>query len=508
MNYDEQELLNYLDSLTIEELDTLHKQVEASPPIRVDLTTGYDLLGKPYTFDYNDPTKEAAAMTEKLQLQAQLLREGLIKPPQTPSATSTPSPPKEMIAIDWLFDDLIYEKTTTNKDNNWKDPKTLNDNKRAIEVIKLLIKHFKPDAEYIHELDMKAFHSVHSALRYLPIHKNLSAIADVIPVIGNCVGSHFAPPWKTMKGATLCKYENPLKAVIKHGMSRGYIERDFLFGVTYSEGKRIKSEKAYATLEPDDLNALLSGHIYQNIAPITGRRNAYKEWPFWMIPIAMFTGARQAEIAQLYVADIKHDEDLSAWYFDINDSEYKEAKSVAAIRTVPVHPDLIKLGFIEFVKDKQAKSERFLFPELWRNSNGGQRAKVNSNEVNKWFNGDGFKVGYSAKSGTRDKEQEHLHEAKKKVFHSLRHTFIDTLRQSGVTDPQIAPLSGHEKNVGLVSHYGNKESLKVLLMTLSHLRYEGVSLDHISFETYQRRKPSTQSTPKRTVARRRPKREA
>ena len=57
-------------------------------------------------------------------------------------------------------------------------------------------------------------------------------------------------------------------------------------------------------------------------------------YQFWVLIIALFTGMRQNEIAQLYVDDIRQDHGL--WVFDINaNAPDKHLKTKNAKRLVP-----------------------------------------------------------------------------------------------------------------------------------------------------------------------------
>ncbi|WP_412506649.1 hypothetical protein [Roseovarius sp. SYSU LYC5161] len=69
----------------------------------------------------------------------------------------------------------------------------------------------------------------------------------------------------------------------------------------------------------------------------------------WGTLLAMFTGARLREVAQLLPSDVRKEGGI--WYIDINaDGEKKSLKSPAAKRRVPVHSELIRLGFLEWVE--------------------------------------------------------------------------------------------------------------------------------------------------------------
>ena len=127
----------------------------------------------------------------------------------------------------------------------------------------------------------------------------------------------------------------------------------------------------------------------------------------WGTLLAMFIGARLREVAQLVPSDIRSDGGV--WCIDINaDGEKKSLKSPAAKRRVPVHSELNRLGFLEWVEGC-AKQPR-LFMSFTHNTKEGY-----GRNLGRWFNNT-FLPGLQMKEDGL-------------VFHSLRHTAITRMRQ-------------------------------------------------------------------------------
>ncbi|MBP1184177.1 hypothetical protein [Methylobacterium sp. PvR107] len=83
------------------------------------------------------------------------------------------------------------------------------------------------------------------------------------------------------------------------------------------------------------------------------------EAAYWFPLIALFSGARRTEIAQLKIGDIRQG-DGGIWYLDItNEGADQNLKTVSSARSVPVHRELIRLGLLD-VATTQAK----LYPPL------------------------------------------------------------------------------------------------------------------------------------------------
>ncbi|HEU6436240.1 MAG TPA: site-specific integrase, partial [Nitratidesulfovibrio sp.] len=98
---------------------------------------------------------------------------------------------------------------------------------------------------------------------------------------------------------------------------------------------------------------------------------------FWLPLIALFTGARVEEIAQLHREDIRQEKGV--WIFDINDAGDKRLKTKASRRHVPVHPLLTELGFLDFV-NRTPKGQKRVFHSLTPDS----RMKY-GHSVTKWY---------------------------------------------------------------------------------------------------------------------------
>ena len=159
---------------------------------------------------------------------------------------------------------------------------------------------------------------------------------------------------------------------------------------------------------------------------------------FWVPLIALFTGARENEICQLYVNDCYQDKETGIWVFDINedDSENtkKSIKKGEHSSLVPIHHQLVNLGFLDFYNQiKSNKSER-IFPELpYRGKN------KYGDKLQKWFN------------PTYTKKRNCNITTKNTSFHSLRHTFITRLDDLDVPIHHISMIVGQKPDGGVTA---------------------------------------------------------
>lgn len=78
-----------------------------------------------------------------------------------------------------------------------------------------------------------------------------------------------------------------------------------------------------------------------------------KVWTRWGLVLGLYTGARVGEIAQMYCRDIRDID--GTWCWQITDeSAGQHLKTPACKRLLPIHPDLIALGLLDFVTARKA----------------------------------------------------------------------------------------------------------------------------------------------------------
>ncbi len=169
-----------------------------------------------------------------------------------------------------------------------------------------------------------------------------------------------------------------------------------------------------------------------------------KKYPhrWWCPLIALYTGARINEIAQLKVADIVQDQGV--WCFSIQktvDEDLAQSagkrsrqslKGKSAIRKVPIHPSLIQAGFLDFVADIKASDHKRLFPNLSAGTcrktgePNGRYSQGFVNQFAKYLKGLGFGKGIGS--------------------HAFRHTLATELDAKGIRIEHIALITGHALN--------------------------------------------------------------
>ncbi|KQP33277.1 integrase [Methylobacterium sp. Leaf104] len=161
---------------------------------------------------------------------------------------------------------------------------------------------------------------------------------------------------------------------------------------------------------------------------------------FWLPLIAVFSGLRQEEICQLQLEDVRQENEI--WYFDINDRPPRKLKNTTAIRRVPIHSELIRLGFMQHVERLRRSRQTRVFPAF---RPGGADDRL-GHAFTKWF--------------TRYRRDVGLYRPGLN-FHSFRHTATTLMHQAGVPTAVIDHVTGHT-TPGETARYTKRSTLAQL----------------------------------------------
>lgn len=178
---------------------------------------------------------------------------------------------------------------------------------------------------------------------------------------------------------------------------------------------------------------------------------------YWVPYIGLYNGMRLNEICQLNVEDVQqHD---GVWCFAITRDrtigvDDKVLKTKASERTIPIHPQLIELGFMKYLKRFERKPRSKLFPDIPAGTTG--------------YRSDTFSKNF--RRFLRSIEAD----ADRTSFHSFRHNFRDALREGNVRHEAAMILGGWSDSSRAKSvqmFYGKGISIKTLYAELQHIKY-------------------------------------
>jgi integrase len=244
-------------------------------------------------------------------------------------------------------------------------------------------------------------------------------------------------------------YAMALKAIFRSATRRGTYRGSINpFDDLHQAGAQAES---YVAFEIDELNKLFADAKFL-VKP--KRHNNQTALP-WLLLLGLYTGARIEELAQLSVADVREKHGLTV--LDIHERNGNSLKSESAERLIPLHPAVIKAGFLRYVA-ALPKNGR-LFPGLRARASRGGKLGTNVGEsFGRWRKRLGL---------TRERL----------AFHSLRHNTGEALERAGfvIEESDAARVLGHRlKNVTFGVY--SKAQLQRVAKTVKKINYPGLAL--------------------------------
>ncbi len=201
--------------------------------------------------------------------------------------------------------------------------------------------------------------------------------------------------------------------------------------------------------------------------------NTKYPYRFWVTVLSLFSGARREELCSLYAEDIKQEDGV--WYIDITADKPDKHIKTFQIRTVPIHPFVIELGFLEFVKTFQ-KGQR-LWPEL----NNNNQDKKYGHYYGRWFN-DNLLRPLDIKPTKAEKADG----SALKDHHSFRHTIINIGIRAGLDIQKVKGLVGHKEGGVTFGTYFKGFTVKQIFDEIVSQIDHGVDLDHLKKHRFAR----------------------
>jgi integrase len=287
------------------------------------------------------------------------------------------------------------------------------------------------------------------------------------------------PQVRKISAATVNKLLGGVQTVAVWAGDNGMVPDDVQWADPFSRMRLGEEEPDRAPFDLDELRAIFSTPVFVQGERPTGGKG---ETVFWLPLLALFTGARLGELAGLRASDVTYDKAIGATSVHITADRKtgKRLKTRQSARVVPLHPRLVKLGFLDFAsaQAKERGETAWLFPQIAPGTTG---AKAWSH----WFG------RYLRRHGIHDTA---------KVFHSFRHNFVDALRSANVNVEINAALVGH--SIGNVhANYGAKEIArrfgKRLAEAVAAVAYDGLDLSHLKTPAARSRPQAKQTTARR-----------
>ncbi|WP_160485031.1 site-specific integrase [Aurantiacibacter rhizosphaerae] len=251
---------------------------------------------------------------------------------------------------------------------------------------------------------------------------------------------------KTIAPATINSHLGKLGAIVRYGRDKGWIAGNPTADLQVPDPIDPSEKRDPFTIE--QLNLVFARSPWSDNGVSTKERPSR----YWAPLAALFSGARLTEICGQRVDEMIIEEGIHAFHFRHrpDDRAIKNGKS----RKVPVHPELLRLGFWDFVVEAQTAGREHLFPD------------VKPDKLGKW--GDHTSKWFSRQVKSLDLKGRNL------SFHSFRHSFEDALRRADLHDTPIGNALTGRWTAGVSKSYGSKYPVGKLHQALIEVGYPGL----------------------------------
>jgi integrase len=266
-----------------------------------------------------------------------------------------------------------------------------------------------------------------------------------------------------LQAQSINSYLNNLAALFNFAAAEDFIAKSPATKLQVPSDNKGKPKHPFSL---EQLRAIFSAPLYTGCVDdaggygIAGPRHP-RRGRFWVPLLSLWTGMRLNECCQLLVDDVRTMDGVPCIVIteDAEDGvDDKRVKTEAGERYVPVHPELIKIGFMDHWRKTKDSGERRLFSDLPLGKGG-----YYSDPFQKWFRRFLDKAGAS-KARTS--------------FHSFRHSYRDALREAGIY-PEVAKALGGWAATETQEEYGAGLRPKTLYNEICKVRYEGLDLSHL-----------------------------
>ncbi|WPE22623.1 site-specific integrase [Shinella zoogloeoides] len=202
----------------------------------------------------------------------------------------------------------------------------------------------------------------------------------------------------------------------------------------------------------DELSALFSLPIWNGSASESERldngETVFHDAAYWLPLMAVYNGARREENCGLLLSEIDDDGELPC--FRIENNWIRKLKNPQSKRRTPIHAELVRLGFLEYVAALRSSGHKLLFPEL--------RAANSATPMGDVFDDNWQKMRAAALSNAKEEG---------KVFHSLRHWCNNEMKQGDIRPEIRKDILGHSNDDVNEGRYTDPARLRVMAQALS-----------------------------------------
>ena len=297
-------------------------------------------------------------------------------------------------------------------------------------------------------------------LSKMPTHRkqrfpNLS-IADAVKKAAETNASILSP-------VTQVQYLDTLRDVFAFAVRKGWLAINFAQGVKPIKKDQLSDEDKAKPFTDQQIVQFFTGSFYKSCRPGASQPYSKRDlgWRFWLPLFTLFTGARPNEICHLNIENVKCSKN-GTWYLDLR--EAKRLKTKTSRRRIPIHPEILHIGFLAFVEERRkanGKHESQLFPEI--------RANKYNNAAS--YPTRRFRERFIPAEITLDERQS---------FYSFRHNFRDALRRIEAPPETLLAVAAWSQAGKVVSdNYGDPGNPDLHIKWVEKVSYPGLDLSFL-----------------------------
>jgi integrase len=253
---------------------------------------------------------------------------------------------------------------------------------------------------------------------------------------------------------TVNKYLQLLSTVLRHAGRLKWITGNPAEGLGLRDTRR--EDEIRQAFSNDEIKQIFLA--LQNDKILFYTKNHHER--YWLPLLGMYTGARVNELAQLAVSDVVEEQGIPAIVITTLGDDTKKLKSESARRTLPLHKDLLTLGFLVYVKNIKDKGNIRLFPSLKHGPNGYSHYFVSHH--------------FSGKKGWLSSAVPSL--ATGTSFHCFRHTVATMLKNAEEPERLIEEILGHKHSSLALGRYGKPYDLSIKSRAINKIQYNSIPI--------------------------------
>ena len=253
------------------------------------------------------------------------------------------------------------------------------------------------------------------------------------------IGASKPPPERGVKPETLNRHLTFLGQLLAYLKGQGFkLDRDIDLSLLRGKTRHTRGRAKRATFSGDELKAIFELACFTGCAGWKGDEafapgpELYHRALYFATILLYYTGARREEICGLAVDDVQSPEleiggeKKRTPCILIHDNGVRRLKNAQSMRLVALVPEIVRLGFLDYVAEIRRLGYKLVFPDL--------KSPTSKSPL-------GDRLYDELKRGLDQVVPDAS--ARNKVLHSFRKTFGDSLKQAGVTAEIRGDILGH-----------------------------------------------------------------